>query len=101
MKRQDKRNLNKKQVIEEMIRLEQLTNANPQKAAVCYYQLANAWYNMSWYGKNWMMVRQWWSSNDTFYNKKISSILFIWIILVVTRQSNIIKWQCLLPVIKN
>jgi len=61
---EDKRDLNKKQVIEEMIRLEQLANSNPKKAAVCYYQLANAWYNMSWYGKNWMMLRQWWSSDD-------------------------------------
>ena len=67
---EDKRNLNKKQVIEEMIRLELLANNNPQKAAVCYYQLANAWYNMSWYGKNWMVVRQWWSSGDDFDYKK-------------------------------
>jgi hypothetical protein len=53
-----------------MIRLELLAKNNPRKAAVCYYQLANAWYNMSWYGKNWMMVRQWWSSNDDFDYKK-------------------------------
>lgn len=67
---EDKRNLNKKQVIEEMIRLEQLANNNLQKAAICYYQLANAWYNMSWFGKNWMMLRQWWSSSDNIDDAK-------------------------------
>lgn len=68
--KEDKRNLNKKQVIEEMVRLEQLADNNPQKAGVCYYQLANAWYNMSWYGKNWMIVRQWWSSGDKYDYEK-------------------------------
>ncbi|AEV97251.1 hypothetical protein A4D02_17210 [Niastella koreensis] len=68
--KEDKRNLNKKQVIEEMERLEQLADNNPQKAGICYYQLANAWYNMSWYGKNWMMVRQWWSSGDKYDYEK-------------------------------
>lgn len=60
----DKRNLNKKQVIAEMVQLQQLANNDPSKAAACYYQLANAWYNMTWYGKNWMMVRQWWTSGE-------------------------------------
>jgi len=49
-----------------MIRLGQLAKRDKNKAALCYFQLGNAWYNMSYYGKNWLMVRQWWSRGD-FY----------------------------------
>jgi len=58
--------LNKKQVVEEMVRLEELAQRDPSKAALCYYQLGNAWYNMSWHGKNWMMVKKWWSSSEGY-----------------------------------
>ena len=61
---EDKRSLTKKQVIAEMIKLQQLATKDKRKAAACYYQLANAWYNMTWHGKNWLMVRQWWSCGD-------------------------------------
>ena len=64
--KEDKRSLNKKQVIEEMIHLEALAKKDKNKTAECYYQLANAWYNMSYYGKNWLMVRQWWSVNEPY-----------------------------------
>lgn len=57
----DGRNLNREEIISEMIRLEALAKKDKDKAATCYYQLANAWYNMTWYGKNWLMVKQWWS----------------------------------------
>lgn len=60
----DKRDLNKKQVIKEMIRLENMIAKNDPRSAECYFQLANAWYNMTWYGKNWLMVHQWWSTGD-------------------------------------
>jgi hypothetical protein len=61
----DKRDLNKVQVVSEMIHLETLAKKDDTKAAAeCYYQLANAWYNMSWYGKNWLMVKQWWSMSE-------------------------------------
>ncbi len=62
--RQDKQSLNKKEVIEEMLRVERLAKKNKSKEAECYFRLANAWYNMTWYGKNWLMVKQWWSINE-------------------------------------
>jgi len=62
--KEDKQNLNETQVVEQMLRLEALAKTDQSKAAECYYQLANAWYNMSYYGKNWLMVKQWWSTNE-------------------------------------
>lgn len=64
--KEDKRSLNKRQVVEEMVRLEELAMKDPSRAGSCYFKLANAWYNMSHYGKNWLMVRQWWSVNDMY-----------------------------------
>jgi hypothetical protein len=61
---QDHQDLGKKQVIEEMISLEERAVSSPKEAGICYYKLANAWYNMTWFGKNWLMVRQWWSINE-------------------------------------
>lgn len=61
----DKKQLTKKQVIEQMIALQQLAKKDKHQAAWCYYQLANACYNMSWYGKSWLMVKRWWSANET------------------------------------
>lgn len=55
----------KKQVVERMIVLQQLAKKDPRQAAWCYYQLGNACYNMSWYGKSWLMVKRWWSVNET------------------------------------
>ena len=60
----DRRDLNRVQIITEMIRLEALAKKDKDKSAECYYQLANSWYNMTWYGKNWLMVKQWWSRNE-------------------------------------
>jgi hypothetical protein len=64
---EDKRSLNKKQVIKEMLRLQQFAKTHPSKAGECYYQLANSLYNMSYYGKNWLMVKQWWSISEIGY----------------------------------
>lgn len=61
---EDKSSFNKKQVIGEMIRLEQLARSQPKKAGECYYQLANAWYNMTYFGSDWQIVRQWWSIGE-------------------------------------
>jgi hypothetical protein len=60
----DKRQLTKKQVVEQMIQLQQLAKKDKRKAAWCYYQLGNACYNMSWHGKSWLMVKRWWSTNE-------------------------------------
>lgn len=56
--------LTKKQVLAEMIRLEKLAAQSPAKAAEAYLLLGNAWFNLSYHGKNWLMVKQWWSSNE-------------------------------------
>jgi hypothetical protein len=60
----DKRQLTKKQVVEQMIQLQLLAKKDTRKAAWCYYQLGNACYNMSWHGKSWLMVKRWWSVNE-------------------------------------
>ncbi len=73
----DKINSNKKEVISRMLNLEALAKRDPSKAAECYYQLANAYYNMSWHGKNWLMVKQWWTSGETSsYNVDIKRTPF-------------------------
>jgi len=66
--KEEKRDLNKKEVIREMLRLEQLAKTDRSKSAECYYQLGNAWYNMTYYGKNWLMVKQWWSVNEPYFD---------------------------------
>jgi len=60
----EKRNLNKRQVVEEMIALRNEVNKDGNKAATAAYGLANAWYNMTWYGKNWLMVKRWWTIDE-------------------------------------
>lgn len=71
--KEDKRSLNKKQLIAEMVKLQQLATKDKLKTAACYYQLANAWYNMTFHGKNWMMVRQWWSCVEPDYDYLIEN----------------------------
>jgi hypothetical protein len=60
----DKRSYNRKELIGHMLYLEDLAKKDKSKAGECYFQLANAWYNMTYYGKNWLMVSQWWSASD-------------------------------------
>lgn len=74
---QDHRSLDKKEVVEEMVRLQQLAQKDKKKTAACYFQLANAWYNMTWHGKNWLMVKQWWSQNEMDgYNDDVKRTAF-------------------------
>jgi hypothetical protein len=58
------RNMNKKEVIKEMIRLEALAKKNPKSAAEYYFQLANCWYNLSYHGKNWILTKTWWRYDE-------------------------------------
>jgi hypothetical protein len=67
---EENKNYNKRQAIKEMIRLEELAVNDKSKAAQCYFKLANAWYNLSYYGKNWLMVKQWWSVHELEYYYK-------------------------------
>ncbi len=47
-----------------MIALKALARYDPSRRAECYFQLANAWYNMSYWGNNWLMVKPWWSVHE-------------------------------------
>lgn len=51
----------KREVLQEMIRLQKIASEDTSKAALCYIQLGNAHFNMTWHGKNWLLVKQWWS----------------------------------------
>jgi len=55
---------NKRTIVERMIALEALVGNDPSRRAEAHFQLANAWYNMSWWGNNWLMVKPWWSMNE-------------------------------------
>ncbi|HEY6900636.1 MAG TPA: hypothetical protein VI233_08340 [Puia sp.] len=61
-----KRNVsyNKRTIVEKMLELRSIAATTPSKRAECYFQLANAWYNMSYYGNNWLMVKRWWSVDE-------------------------------------
>jgi len=60
----ENRILGKKEVIEEMIRLEALAKKNPKRAAEYYFQLANCWYNLTYHGKNWILTKTWWRGDE-------------------------------------
>lgn len=51
----------KVEVVKEMIRLQNIAKKDSSKAALCYLQLGNAHFNMTWHGKNWLMVKEYWS----------------------------------------
>lgn len=68
---------NKRKIVERMVYLEQLAKNDVSKSAECYYQLANAWYNISWYGKNWLMVRSWRSMYElSSYTEPVTATAF-------------------------
>jgi hypothetical protein len=52
---------NKLEMVQEMVRLQKIAKENPSKAALCYLQLGNAHFNLTWYGKNWLAVKKSWS----------------------------------------
>lgn len=53
----------KLEMVQEMIRLQKIAKEDSSKAALCYLQLGNAHFNMTWYGKNWLAVKQYWSND--------------------------------------
>ncbi len=65
---EEKLNCNKREVIAKMLHLQQIAQKQPDRAAWCYYNLANAWYNLSWHGKDWLIVKQWWSQTEDDYS---------------------------------
>ena len=54
----------KRAIVEKMIALKAITRNDPARRAESHFQLANAWYNMSYRGNNWLMVKTWWSVNE-------------------------------------
>ena len=73
----EKVNYNKRQVIKNMLQLYRIAAGSPSKSAECYYKIGNAWFNMTYYGKNWLMMQQWWSSGDlSVYNNDIKKSTF-------------------------
>ena len=60
----DSTKYSKKSIVERMIALKKETETTPSKRAVNYYYLANAYYNMTYYGNSWLMTEVHKSSND-------------------------------------
>jgi hypothetical protein len=56
--------VNKLQAVQEIRRREQRLAAGGRQAAQDCYELGNAWFNMSYYGGNWLMTRQYWSQYE-------------------------------------
>src|SRR5690606_31093569 len=52
---------NKRMIVERMLALQSEAKRDPAKRALNNYLLGNAWYNMSWHGKYWIMSRIGWS----------------------------------------
>lgn len=61
---QGETNYSKAQVIEGMIRLKEKAAQDKNNAALHYYKLANAYYNLTWHGKFWIMSKPWSSASD-------------------------------------
>jgi hypothetical protein len=55
---------NKRTIVERMIALKKEADRNPSKRALNHYLLGNAYYNMSWHGKYWIMSRIAWSIHE-------------------------------------
>ena len=58
---------NKRQLVDELVCLKEEAAKRPEKAALNAYLLGNAYYNMSWHGKYWIMSSTWWSSEQFSY----------------------------------
>ncbi len=61
--RQDRRFYNKREFVGEVLRLKHEALVDPSKAALDNYLLGNAYFNMSWHGKYWIMCDNAWSSD--------------------------------------
>jgi hypothetical protein len=55
---------NKRTIVERMIHLQREADRDPKARALNHYLLGNAYYNMSWHGKYWIMSRIAWSMHD-------------------------------------
>lgn len=52
---------NKRTIVERMVALKKEADRNPSKRGLNHYLLGNAYYNMSWHGKYWIMSRIDWT----------------------------------------
>jgi hypothetical protein len=59
------RSYNKPQIIDNMLQLKKKITEDKSKAALYYYKLGNAYYNMTYHGKHWLMSKPWWSATET------------------------------------
>lgn len=57
----DSARYNKRTIVERMLALQHEAVRDPSKRALNNYLLGNAWYNMGWHGKYWIMSRIGWS----------------------------------------
>ncbi len=55
---------NKRQLVDELVCLKEEARRHPEKAALNAYLIGNAYFNMSWYGKYWIMSSTWWSGRQ-------------------------------------
>ena len=55
---------NKRQLVDELVCLKEEAVKHPEKAALNAYLIGNAYFNMSWYGKYWIMSSTWWSGEQ-------------------------------------
>lgn len=55
---------NKRTIVERMQALQKEADRDPKKRALNHYLLGNAYYNMSWHGKYWIMSRIAWSMHE-------------------------------------
>ncbi|MBO9566404.1 MAG: hypothetical protein J7621_26755, partial [Niastella sp.] len=61
------------QVVAGMIRLKQKAVEDKKNAALHYYKLANAYYNLTWHGKLWILSKPWSSMYDiSDYSKDLT-----------------------------
>jgi hypothetical protein len=58
------RNYNKLQLVETMLQLKKKALQQPKHAARYYHQLANAYYNLTWHGRHWIISKPWTSGED-------------------------------------
>lgn len=58
------RNYTKPQIIERIIQLKKKVAQDKKNTGLYYHLLGNAYYNMTYYGKHWLMSKPWWSITD-------------------------------------
>lgn len=60
----DRKSFNKRTFVEKLIALKRDATDHPENRALYYYQIGNAYYSMTWFGKYWIMNRIWWSIHE-------------------------------------